>query len=284
MDSISLELDDERWGDLFVLGCDRLTAILKDFDLSASLKDLESLSLHFAPTEDCIHWRPTKHHERLESYSLSTTWYASIITLLELCPALNELHLYGYHAWGTARVGLLDQIVERFPNLQLGIVTLQGFGTADGELSRFLRHYSGSLFSLDIGAVVITKEELTDLFHIVQYEISEFDEVRFDNLEVVGRKDPDLLHSSEYFHPREGFHGGPAGINLVFFEDDDHHWDDEKNPHSFGWDGSGSAPISWRKNKPGHRRDSQSSIGSMDDFNEFFWEEEMRRRYGGIQL
>ena len=37
--------------DLFILGCDRLTAILDAFDLSASFEDIRFLSLNCAPTE-----------------------------------------------------------------------------------------------------------------------------------------------------------------------------------------------------------------------------------------
>ena len=128
IESMTLHLDDQQWAeDLFILGCDRLTTILAANDLSDSLKELEELSLHFAVTEDCIQWQ-NKHSTAVgRSYGMKTAWYGSILTLLELCPALHEVRLYGYKAWGAAQIGLLDQIVERFPDLELGVVSLEGF-------------------------------------------------------------------------------------------------------------------------------------------------------------
>lgn len=172
--SITLPLDEKSYWldnkDVLIFGCDRLMAILKAFDLSASFKDLGFLSLHVAPTEDCVQWQDQWDHSE-QPYDLDTSHYAAILTLLEICPALHELHLYGYNAWSAAKVGLLDQIVARCPDLPLGDVSLHGFGTADGELSRFLRHFKDRLRRVEIAAFMLTREEMEDLFRIVVEEV-----------------------------------------------------------------------------------------------------------------
>ena len=57
---IQLNLHHDGWApdEFLILGCARLAIILRNFDLSDSFEDLQAWSLHFAPTEDCIQWRP----------------------------------------------------------------------------------------------------------------------------------------------------------------------------------------------------------------------------------
>lgn len=287
---ITLPLDEKsEWLadlDVFILGCDRLTAILEAFDLSASFKDLSCLSLHVAPTEDCIQWQDGWDHSK-KPYDLDTSYYGVILTLLEICPALHELNLYGYNAWGAAKVGLLDQIVARCPDLPLGDVSLHGFGTADGELSRFLRHFSDRLRKVEIAAFMLTKEEIEDLFRIVVEELPWVEEVSFDNLEVVGPKNPALLHSPKYFHRRS------QAIDLVCFKKGDRPSRDDYDLHAFYWvkglkhinhgnddwtkEGKDdSEPIAWTTSTP------REGIQMHNYYDFYDWQLEMVRGYGGF--
>ena len=56
-----------------------------------------------------------------------------------------------------------DQSATKCSDIPLGNVSLQGIRMADGELSRFLRHYADRLFKVEIDAFMLTKVEKEDL-------------------------------------------------------------------------------------------------------------------------
>lgn len=81
---------------------------------------------------------------------LDMSYYGSILKLLKMRSALHELHLYGYNAWRAAKIWLPDQIAAKGSDTPLRNVSLHGFGTADGQLSRLLRHDADRLFKVEI--------------------------------------------------------------------------------------------------------------------------------------
>ena len=175
-----------------VLGGDRLESILNDrwsarkLDLRPSLIHLKELAIKFTPCEGNV----LSASFNGGKYAMDENC-APIVELLKFAPNLRSLHLHGYHSWNTAKLGLLEQIVNSRSIVResLKTVTLEGFGTRLGEVEFFLRRFN-TLESLTLKAMYLTTSEFSGISNIIENELESLTYLHLDNFHEIDSKPP----------------------------------------------------------------------------------------------
>lgn len=144
------------------LACNRMAAVLDEFDLMSSLKSVKQLSVSMSGQVE------REGSEEEQTVAAGRRDVDAIVQFLGLCPELEDLQLHWYKLHLSNSIhGLIveqrffDRVVEccRFPSLKR--CALQGIATTEAALLAFLRHVRLRRFEME------EVHLLTGTFHAV---------------------------------------------------------------------------------------------------------------------